>query len=125
MKHDAEKRAQALASIAENGVAKTHEATGIAMQTLYKWSKASNVTPFKATRHKPDSPNQPQKMPAKKKVTQAVVDKDDLRQAIISDKFLEEKVQKLEAENRDLRDENAQLREKSANYRKALMALLG
>ena len=54
-----------------------------------------------------------------------MVDKDDLRQAIISDKFLEEKVQKLEAENRDLRDENAQLREKSANYRKALMALLG
>ena len=46
MKHSEEIRTQALDMMEREGVAKTHEAMGISMQTLYKWrngAKGANV----------------------------------------------------------------------------------
>lgn len=101
MRHPEEKRQTALESIAKIGVKKTHEATGISMQTLYKWkNEGKKASPAKA----------PAAVSEKVKAAKAVVK--------ASDDQLLEKIAQVEAENAKLRDTNEKLK-------KALLTFIG
>jgi transposase-like protein len=103
-KYDAEKKAMAVARMAEIGVQKTSEELNISAQTLYKWrnEEKGGIAAILAD-----------------------VGRDDLRQLIANDKILEEKVSRLEGDNESLRDENKALRDKYAQLKKAVIALIG
>lgn len=102
MKHSEETRRNALEMIERDGVAKTHEATGISMQTLYKWRSDAK---------KAAQPEQVRTVDE-----QAVA---AAREALAqSEAAWADEREKLTAENAKLRAENAKLRD-------ALRALLG
>lgn len=100
MRHSEETRQNALESIAKVGVRKTHEETGISLQTLYKWRNAD-----KDMRPGTTALSASEKMSAAKEAIRA------------SDEQLLEKIACIEAENEKLRAANERLK-------KALMAFI-
>lgn len=99
MKYNVEKKAQAIARMAEIGVAKTSEEMNISVQTLYKWRNKQNGNP---TEQMPED-----------------VDSDiaELVKLVKSGDVLEGKVKELE-------EENAKLRLTNTRLKKAIVALM-
>lgn len=104
MKYNQDKKAAALARIAEIGVKNTSEELGISVPTLYKWRNEGGGVSSESA--------------------QGSAMTEELRQVLINDQFLESKVKQLEDQNSALRDENRKLREKAAHMKKAIMALM-
>ena len=104
MKYTMEKKAEALARMAEIGVQKTSEMMDISVQTLYKWRNEG----------KDDSD-----------AGQPNVDTDSLRQFIQNGEMQAAAVSRLEGEVDRMREENAKLRQENARLKIALKAFVG
>ena len=98
-----EQKAQALQSIQEIGVAKTNEALGISIQTLYKWKNETGAAQPKTTR-------------TRRKKNVETRDVADVTALLKDDDGAAEKLAQLEAENLRLRDANAKLRRALAAF---------
>lgn len=100
VRYTEEQKAQALQSVQEIGVAKTSEAMGISLQTLYKWKSQSGSAEADAT--------------SRRRSRKA---KDDAR-ALLAE--ADDTTVRLAA----LQEENLRLREMNQKLRKALAAML-
>jgi len=99
-----EKKAEALACIAEIGVQKTSEEMKISVQTLYKWRNE--------VRDGADS-------------AQPNMDTDAMRQFIQDGEMQAASIKRLEDESAKLREENAKLRQENARLKIAIKAFIG
>lgn len=99
MHYTDEQRAQALQSIEEIGVAKTGEAMGISVQTLYKWKNKNQEPAATAGKRRGRKPK-------------------DAARALLAE--ADDTTARLAA----LQEENLRLRETNQKLRKALTALL-
>ena len=104
MKYNAEKKAEALARMAEIGVLKTGEKMGISAQTLYKWRNEGKNASAGAGR---------------------ADDAGSLRKMIESERLHAAALQRLEDENAKLRDENKKLHRENSRLKVAVKAFIG
>lgn len=97
IRYTREQKENALSRVHEIGVLKTHEETGISIQTLYKWRAESNVADDSGDGRKKVQKNE--------------------YQALLDDDAIANKINRLEEENAELIAANLQLK-------KALLSLL-
>lgn len=100
VRYTEEQKAQALQSIVENGVAKTSEAMGISIQTLYKWKNQTTSAEGDATAKR-------RGRKAKETARTLLAEADDTTVRLAA-----------------LQEENLRLREMNQKLRKALAAML-
>lgn len=94
VRHSAETKAAALDLIIEKGVQKTHEETGLSVQTLYKWKRDFEAKQAQSVKFSPSD-----------------------MESLLNDDTLVERIKRLELENATLAEQNLMLR-------KALRSLL-
>lgn len=87
IRHSAETKAAALALIQQKGVQKTHEETGLSVQTLYKWKRDNEAKSL--TKNK---------------------EKNFDVQSLLNDDTIVGRIKRLEMENSKLAEQNMKLR---------------
>lgn len=87
IRHSAETKAAALTLIQQKGVQKTHEETGLSVQTLYKWKRDNEA---KSSAKNPDQLFE--------------------IQSLLNDDTIVERIKRLETENSRLAEQNLKLR---------------
>lgn len=107
MKYNVEKKAQAIARMAEIGVAKTSEEMNISVQTLYKWRSEDKVEDVVASPVQPDA------------------GVEGLLRVIHSEERQTAAIKRLEEENAKLRDENTKLLQENSKLKIVVKAFVG
>lgn len=103
---DAETKAQALQMIADDGVQKTHEVTGISINTLYKWQREAKKDQSEAS---------------------AIQNQQQILELLAEQESLSEQLEQAQKEitrlSQALADANAKRAEESAQYKKRIKSL--